>query len=125
MNTEVARNEDGTFPTGVSGNPAGRPKGSKNLIVKAKQDLELAIRKNVTPKQIKTIVDKMVDLAADGNVQAAKLILDKTISNAKVEDEDNSGTGGIQIIITNATVKSLNNEDSAVDAEFTEVTEEE
>ncbi len=89
---------------GVSGNPAGRPKNAKNEITTLKQDLELAVRKNVSALDIQDIVGAMVEKAKDGSVQAAKLILDKTISNAKEAEDITEAGGGIQVIVKNATV---------------------
>ena len=126
MSNEVAatRNADGTFPAGVSGNPLGRPKGKKNELTELKQDLEIAVRKSLPVSRIKNIVEKVAEMAENGNLRAAKLILDKVISNAKdVDDVDNKGVGGITIRVENATfaAKRESNSLPAVEAEFTEV----
>lgn len=42
--------------------------------------------------------------ALAGSVGAAKLILDKTISNAKTETEDQDGPGTVKIVIENMTL---------------------
>jgi hypothetical protein len=120
------RNADGTFPSGVSGNPLGRPKGKKNELTELKQDLEIAVRKSLPVARIKGIVEKVAQMAEEGNLRAAKLILDKVISNAKdVDDVDNKGVGGITIRIENATFAAKREQDQiqtpAVEAEFTEV----
>ena len=86
----VARSSDGTFIPGVSGNPAGKPAGTKNRLTALKQDLEIAVRENVSAKDIREIVGKMVDLAKEGNSKAAKLILDKFVSNASEGEEAKS-----------------------------------
>jgi hypothetical protein len=129
--TDVAppRNVDGTFPAGVSGNPLGRPKGKKNELTELKQDLEIAVRKSLPVSRIKNIVEKVAQMAEEGNLRAAKLILDKVISNAKdVEDVDNKGVGGITIRIENATFaakrEQIEIQTPALDAEFTEVKQE-
>lgn len=124
--TEVAvRNEDGTFPKGTSGNPLGRPKGKKNELSELKQDLEIAVRKSLPVSRIARIVEKVAQMAEEGNLRAAKLILDKTISNAAgVEDTEQKGVGGITIRIENATIAALREQTKqlpAVEAEFTEV----
>lgn len=102
---DVARNDSGQFQKGVSGNPSGRPKNVKNEITELKQDLELAVRQHVSVDQIKNIVDAMVTKAEKGSVQAAKLILDKTISNAKETEDVTETQGGIQVIVKNATLR--------------------
>jgi hypothetical protein len=120
--TEVARTDTGQFEKGVSGNPAGRPKGRKNEIIELKQDLEIAIRKHLTPDKVARIVDKMVQLAENGRVGAAKLLLDKVVSNARDGDEmDDKSRGGITIRIENATFAKQRENTEAVDGHFTEV----
>lgn len=104
---EVAdRNEDGTFAAGKSGNPAGRPKGNKNKITQLQQDLEIAVRENVSSADVKEILETLVKDAKGGSLGAAKLLLDKLIPNAKSGDDIDAGRGGINIIITNATAKA-------------------
>lgn len=124
--TDVPRTELGTFQKGASGNPAGRPKGRKNEIVELKQDLEIAVRSHLKLSTITKIIDKMADMAEKGHVAAAKLLLDKVISNAReVDDVNEIGTGGIVIRIENATFAAKRDDTStpqaAVEAEFTEV----
>ena len=66
--------------------------------------MELAIRQNMSPMKLSQIVDKMYELALEGSVGAAKLLLDKTVSNAKTEEEDGEGPKGVRIVIENMTV---------------------
>lgn len=103
--TDLARNDDGTFVKGVSGNPAGRPKGAKNHIIELKQALEVAVRQNMSSEDITAIVDSMVKKAKAGNVGAAKLILDKAVSNAKTEEDSAEAFGGFKVVIENATLQ--------------------
>jgi hypothetical protein len=98
-----SRAPTGQFVAGVSGNPAGRPPGRKSEITAVKQDLELALRTHVDAKKIARIIDKIVNKAMNGNLQAAKLILDKVLPNAGETDDTNSGAGGVRFIIENAT----------------------
>lgn len=72
-----------------------------------KQDLELAIRENITSGEVRKIVNAMIAEAQDGNVSAAKLILDKVMSNAKVDEDITDSHGGISINIKNLTVDSF------------------
>lgn len=85
------RDEAGRFPAGVSGNPAGRPKGSKNL----KRALEESVREYIANpariKRVHKVIDRLFQQAEDGDVGAAKLLLDKIVPNAKDEVEDHSG----------------------------------
>lgn len=126
MTEQAVRNADGTFPTGVSGNPLGRPKGKKNELTELKQDLEIAVRKSLPVARIARIVEKVAQMAEEGDLRAAKLILDKTISNAAgAEDSEEKGVGGITIRIENATIAALREQTKIlpppVEGEFTEV----
>lgn len=111
------RDEAGKFVKGVSGNPAGRPKGTRNHIVQLKQNLEAAVRENVTPEDIQAIISTMVAQAKAGDIQAAKIILDKTISNAKIDEEANESAGGIKVIVENATFLAETNQKSPIEGE--------
>lgn len=118
-----ARNPDGTFPKGVSGNPAGRPKGRKNQITELKQDLEIAVRDAISPKEIKAVVTKMVQLALEGNVGAGKLILDKVLSNAKEGEEEKEMSGGLKIIIEHANLDVSHTQQNVIDVKAEEISE--
>jgi len=102
---EVIRDNQGRWPKGVSGNPKGRPLGAKNKITALKQDLELAIREGLQKNDINAIVVSMIAEAQNGNVAAAKLILDKVLSSAKVDEDVNESGNKIQITIENFTVQ--------------------
>jgi len=121
---EVAqRGPDGKFLPGVSGNPRGRPPSVKNQITVKKQELELAIRQNMDAKDIHDIVQSMVKLAKEGSVQAAKLILDKTVSNAREAEDIQKEDGGIRVVIENVTVGREPETIEAEDADYTEIEE--
>ncbi len=102
MTTAVERTAEGKFIS--SGNIAGRPKSAKNQITTLKQDLEIAIRQGVKQGHIQAIVDSMVKLAIEGNVGAGKLILDKVLSNAKVEEDMERSDSSILIRVQNVTI---------------------
>lgn len=114
---QVVRDSKGRFLTG--GNPKGRPKGSKNKIVAMKQDLELALRENINGNDVMRIISAMVEEAQNGNVSAAKLILDKVMSNAKVDEDVTADNGGITISIKNLTVGG-SDEELPIEGEFTQ-----
>lgn len=119
----LERNPDGTFLKGVSGNPAGRPKGRKNQITELKQDLEIAVRDAISPKEIKAVVTKMVQLALEGNVGAGKLILDKVLSNAKEGEEEKEMSGGLKIIIEHANLDVSHTQQNVIDVKAEEISE--
>jgi hypothetical protein len=97
------RTEAGRFPAGVSGNPNGRPLGKRNEITDVQQSLELAIRKGISSSRIQKIVDELITKAEGGSLQAARLILDKVLPNAKTAEDSDSSIPSIVIRIENAT----------------------
>lgn len=103
--TDVTRDKDGRFVKGVSGNPVGRPEGKKNTITNLKQDLEIAIRQHLTVDMVTDIIDSMVTEARNGSVGAAKLLLDKAVSNAKDVDDVHRDSGGFTVIVRNLTLE--------------------
>lgn len=88
---------------GVSGNPRGRPPGRKNQIDQLKQDLEIAVRSKLKVDRVVKIIDKMCDLAENGDTKAAKLILSMAVSPAKASDDANDNANRITVIVENAT----------------------
>jgi hypothetical protein len=117
----VARDENGRLLPGNTANPAGRPVGGKNKLISVKRKLELAVREGMSADRIKRIIIKMSDMAEDGDVKAARLILDKFISSAGA-DEDDADAGkssGITIRIENATFAKT--QPPPIDAIYTEI----
>lgn len=105
---EVAQRDDkGRFVKGASGNPVGRPKGTKNEIAEMKRNLELAVRKNINEREINGIIQSMIAEALNGNVTAGKLILDKVMSNARLDDDEGEDKPEIVIKIENLTPQHL------------------
>jgi hypothetical protein len=76
------RDAGGMFVPGKSGNPAGRPKGSKNQLVELNRQLELAVRENINPKAVRKLIERIMEMALAGDMKAAKLLLDKVLANA-------------------------------------------
>lgn len=74
--------------------------------------MEIAVRKGLRVDRVAKIVDKMCDLAEEGDVKAAKLILSMAVSSAVVPHDASEQAGGITIRIENATfaAKAANNE---------------
>lgn len=97
------RDNKGQFIKGSSGNPAGRPLGARNKIIRQKLALEAAVRDNVSPNEIQKLLKVMMAEALAGNTAAGKYILDKFLSNAKVEEEADANDKGIQVVVKNAT----------------------
>lgn len=120
-----ATSVDGRFVKGQSGNPAGRPPNTKNKLANLRKELELAIIEHVGIPRLKRIINKVAEKAEAGDMRAAKLILDKVVSNAGPDDtvEDNGRT--VIFRIENATFAAQQGQlkaESAVDVQVTDVT---
>ena len=85
---ELVRTEEGQFPKGVSGNPKGRPPGSKNKITLLRQSLELQLREQAAP-DLPGVMEKAVELAMEGDRSMIKLLLELHMSKSAPE----GGTG--------------------------------
>lgn len=88
----------GRFQPGKSGNPAGRPKNSKNKVTLMKLALEGELRAQLGP-DMAAIVAKAVQMAKAGDAQMIKLLIDKTVPTTKASDEDAQEKEKIQIFI--------------------------
>lgn len=101
----VIARHGGMWLPGQSGNPAGRPKGAKGHLAQLKRELDIAVRDNLNPKVIRSILERMAELALEGNVKAAKLILDKVLTNASESDEQADESGKFVFQVKNLTIK--------------------
>ena len=115
------RTADGRFPAGVSGNPAGRPKGRRNEIVALKQEMELAVRTHADPYKVKKVVEKVLNKAMNGNIPAAKLIFDHFLSKATDAETEADTSRAIVFRIENATFAAKQEDAKPIDVKFEEV----
>jgi hypothetical protein len=108
---------------GKSLNPAGRPKGSVNRLTVMQNELieQFAGEMN---KEFKQILKTIVNEAKNGDMTAARLLMDRAIPARKaVEHYGSSDSGGIVINISGLDNLDLEKEEP-VDAEFEEITNE-
>lgn len=75
----------GKFLPGESGNPDGRPKGSKNKITLLKESLELMLRERSEPKMV-AVLDQAIQLAMTGDRSMIKLLLELHMSKGTTQD---------------------------------------
>lgn len=87
---ELVRNAEGQFVEGTSGNPKGRPKGSKNRITLLKMQTEEAWRERNLAR-LDTVLDMILQDALDGDKGARKMIFDSVISKANVQEDKAAG----------------------------------
>ena len=109
---------------GPSLNPAGRPKGSKNKLTQMQNELidQFAGEMN---KEFKAVIRTIIREAKNGDMTAARLLMDRAIPARKdVEHYGAQDYGGIVINIKGLEDVSLN-EDTAINANFEEIDENE
>ena len=112
---------------GQSGNPKGRPKGSKNKLSLLREAV-LESAENIVLNNFEDIVRSTVELAKQGDATALKIVWDRIIPakrtvEEKVEGEDKLN---ISISIVGMEVSEIGGEkvkSDVVDAEFEEITE--
>jgi hypothetical protein len=105
------------FVKGESGNPGGRPKGSKNQITLLRQSLELQLREAAAP-DIVNVMKKAVELALDGDRTMIKLLLELHMAKQVNDNEHAAEKVSIQITSTGPqTVAPVKHRD-IIDAEI-------
>ena len=103
---------------GKSLNPAGRPKGSKNRLTQMQNELieQFAGEMN---KEFKQILKTIVQEAKNGDMAAARLLMDRAIPARKaVEHYGANESGGIVINVSG--LESITKEEP-VEAEYQEI----
>jgi len=109
---ELVRNEKGHFVKGVSGNPDGRPKGSKNVITVQKLLVEEAFRDS-SVEDVLEVLRKVVAQALEGDKASQKLIWDASVSKQVIAEDKAAGVK--QRIL----VKTLNvHKDAVIEGEI-------
>ena len=96
------RDDKGRFPKGVSGNPAGRSKGTKNRITLERLLLEEALRGTLT-KHGPKIMKKAIRMALAGNDKVMRVLLDKMLATPKGDDDGDARDREVTVLIQNLT----------------------
>lgn len=103
MSKEVAKKSTTQFQKGKSGNPGGRPKGSKNKATLLREAMQKKADVMLS-KELPQVLRAVVTAAKAGDMSAAKMILDRTIPTKRADDgNDTEGNKQIQITIQNLT----------------------
>lgn len=87
---KLVRNVEGQYIKGISGNPVGRPKGSKNKITLLKMIEEESWRERNADK-LSMVLDMILDDAIEGNPASRKMIFDAIVSKANVQEDKSAG----------------------------------
>lgn len=97
MHDVVEKPKAHLWAKGQSGNPNGRPKGSKNAISLIKLQVEGESRARMKG-QMPEIIDKIMDMALKGDKEMLKLVYKSWVSGTVASDEE-APKEKIQIVI--------------------------
>lgn len=106
----IERDANGRFPKGISGNPKGKMKGTRNEITLLRLTLEKALREYIgnpaNAEQLLAGIDRIIDIAVNSPdekqaISAMKLLLEKVMPSMppQVEQEAQEADRRLQIII--------------------------
>lgn len=96
----LKRTEGGKFAPGVSGNPAGRAKGSKNKITLARLLLEEALRNQLTEAGPK-LMTQAIKQALKGNDRIMRVLLDKMLTTPRDMDSSDGQDRDVKVVVQN------------------------
>jgi len=114
--TPVVRDDStGRFLKGVSGNPNGRPKGSKNKVTMLKLMVEEAVREDNADKMLQ-VANLIVNQALEGDKDSQKLVW-ASIMSKSAADNTVAGKESVQINISTTDSASKKAEIIEVDNE--------
>lgn len=101
--TEVTVKRDTRFKKGQSGNPAGRPKGSKNRTTLVKQAIEGQLVDELSGESIE-ILKKAIEMAKKGDQAMIKLIIERVLPLRRAtDDDDRHATPAVNIVVNTLT----------------------
>lgn len=76
--------EDTKFPVGTSGNPLGRPKGSRNKVTLLKLMAEEAVRSRNESRMLE-VADLIIERALEGDFRCSKLVWEAIMSKGAAD----------------------------------------
>ena len=110
------------FKKGKSGNPMGRPKGSKNKSTILRESM-LNKTDRMLSKEVPAVLAVVLAAAKGGDMSAAKMILDRAVPVKKAgADDDMIPQGGITISISNLTAPGVVSEATVIEGEVLDAT---
>lgn len=119
---QLTRTKNGRYVKGQSGNPAGRPKGSKNIITVQKLMLEEAFR-YATEEDMGKVLALVVKQALTGDKAAQKLVWDACVSKQNFGEDKTAGTKQqINVTTMNVTQEKVIEGEFNVEEDTTEET---
>jgi D-alanyl-D-alanine dipeptidase len=87
----LVRDKKGRFIKGKSGNPVGRPMGSKNVVTLQKLAVEEAFRADTSDNMAK-VLQLVVMQALEGDKASQKLIWDANVSKQSITEDKSAGS---------------------------------
>lgn len=100
---------------GQSGNPAGRPKGSKGRITAQKLKIEEALRDQLN-LEMPEILLKAIEMAKEGDRQMIKLLVEMTMSKPQATEDADEGKERVKVTIRNLTLEQKPAKPEAIEA---------
>lgn len=104
--TPITRNNLGQFVKGVSGNPAGKPKGSRSRSKLLREYIEEALLRDLSD-EAGALLDQAIKMAKGGDAGMMKLLLGDMLKNARTEvtdtEEDDRKSISVRVTIKNFT----------------------
>ena len=113
----VRDNSTGRFLKGISGNPNGRPKGSKNKVTMLKLMVEEAVREDNADKMLQ-VANLIVNQALEGDKDSQKLVWASIMSKSAA---DNSVAGKESVQINISTTDSAPKKAEIIDVESEDI----
>jgi hypothetical protein len=102
--TQVSKKNTNLWQPGQSGNPLGRPKGSKGRITAQKLAIEEALRDQLNMEMPEILV-KAIELAKDGDRAMIKLLVEMTMSKPQATEDADEGKERVKVTIRNLTLE--------------------
>lgn len=107
--TEVIVKKDTRFKKGQSGNPAGRPKGSKNRTTLIKQAIEGQLVEELSQEAV-VVMKKAIEMAKKGDQAMIKLVIERVLPLRRAtDDDDRHATPAVNIVVNTLTGKDEGN----------------
>jgi hypothetical protein len=121
-NLHEGRDEEGKFLPGVSGNPAGKPKGIKHMTTLVKEALKKMAETDDGKKVVieKALSETIVKLALEGNTKMIQLIWNYLdgMPNQRIELDDTSSEDNRKSLREIADVLNKGKGNSKTDSEI-------
>lgn len=107
--TALTKRKDHLWKPGMSGNPHGKPAGTKNRITQQKIGMEAQLRDQLG-EYMPEVLQRAIELAIKGDRVMIKLLLEMTLSKPIPTEDGTEGKDKVQV-----TIRKLNIEQAQVE----------